>query len=377
MVEQVGACPLKHGRDTRPGTPAGVPYLVIAPRDFAEEASQPVQRLLSLRANQGLDGRFVPLQALYDEYGAGQKTPHAIRRFLAEAFKTWKIPPAYVLLAGKGTNDPQDYLGSGTDRLPVLMALTPDAGLIAADQRFVDFNDDGRGDLAIGRLPAATAAEFAGMVDKLIAAEDAGPSAVRQVILVADGPDAAGNHTANSEATAAHLLDAGLRDQDIQRLYLEHLPEATIREGLLAGLGRGADLVNYYGHAGLTELHHGLLKDSDAAQLPEPGHWPLLLGMTCLMNRFEFPQRISLGEALLLNPRGGAAAVWSSGGLSYAAAATTLNDAFMAALLQQRVPRLGDAIQAALAAAPAIPGTVAGPGVYNLLGDPAMSNLLQ
>ena len=359
------------------GTPAGVRYLVIAPRDFAEEASQPIQRLLSLRANQGLDGRFVPLQALYDEYGDGQKTPHAIRRFLAAAVTTWKIPPAYVLLAGKGTYDPQDYLGYGTDRLPVLMALTPEAGLIAADQRFVDFNDDGRGDLAIGRLPAATAAEFAGMVDKLIAAEDAGPSQDRQAILVADGPDVAGNHTASSEATADHLLDAGLRDPDIQRLYLERLPAATARAGLLAGLGRGTDLVNYYGHAGVTALDHGLLTASDAAQLPEPSRWPLMLGMTCLMNHFEFPQLLTLGEALLLNPRGGAAAVWSSGGYSYDATATILNEAFLTALLQQRVPRLGDAIQAALAAVPATPGTVSGPGVYNLLGDPAMSNFLQ
>jgi len=358
------------------GAKAGVQYLVIAPREFDEEASQSVQRLLSLRSSQGLSGRFVPLQALYDEYGDGQKTPHAIRRFLAAAVKTWKIPPAYVLLAGKGNFDPKDYLGYGTDRLPVLMAPTTDAGLIAADQRFVDFNDDGRGDLAIGRLPAVTATEFAGMVDKLIAYEDAGPSPLRQAILVADGPDAAGNHTASSDVTAARLLDAGLHDQDIQRLYLERMSADDARTGLLAGLVRGADLVNYYGHAGVTALNHGMLDVTAAAALTSPAPWPLLLGMTCLMNRFEFPQLLSLGEALLINPQGGAVAVWSSGGLSYDVTATTLNDAFLEALLQQRVPRLGDALQQALGVALPTPGSVAGPGVYNLLGDPAMSNLL-
>lgn len=356
------------------GAKAGAPYLVIAPGDFYDEATQPVQRLLSLRSSQGLNGRFVPLEGLYDEYGDGQKTPHAIRRFLAEAVTTWPVPPAYVLLAGKGTFDPKDYLGYGTDRLPVLMALTPGAGLIAADQRFVDVNADGIGDLAIGRLPAATAAEFAGMVDKLIAYEDAGPAPSPRAILVADGPDTAGNHTANSEASAALLLAAGLQDSAIQRLYLERLSAATVRTGLLAGLQGGADLLNYFGHAGVTALDHGLLSVADAKALTHPQQVPVMLGMTCLINRFEFPQLISLGEALMVNPTGGTAAVWSSGGYSYDASATALNDAVLRALLQQWVPHLGDAIQVALAAAPQS-GELA-PGVYNLLGDPATRNLI-
>ncbi len=358
------------------GTQAGAQYLVIAPRDFYYEASQPVQRLLSLRASQGLSGRFVPLQALYDEYGDGQKTPHAIRRFLATALSTWQVPPAYVLLAGKGTFDPKDYLGYGTDRLPVLMTLTPDAGVIAADQRFVDGNGDTLGDTALGRLPATTAAEFAGMVSKLIAYEDGGPSTVRHAILLADGPDTGGNYTAHSEASADRLLEAGLADSAVQRLYLERMTAAAARGALLAGLHSGADLLNYFGHAGLIALDHGLLSATDAAQLTGQGQLPVMLGMTCLMNRFESPDRIFLGEALLRNPAGGAAAAWSSGGYSYDAKASALNDAFLAALLQQGVPRLGDAIQAALAGAAQSLGPATAPGLYNLLGDPATINLM-
>lgn len=358
------------------GAKAGAPYLVIAPRDFYDEASQPVQRLLNLRSNQGLSGRFVPLQAIYDEYGDGQKTPHAIRRFLAEAVATWKEPPAYVLLAGKGTFDPKDYLGYGTDRLPVLLALTPDAGLIATDQRFVDVDGDGLGDLAIGRLPATTAAEFAGMVDKLVAYEDAGPATVPNAILLADGPDSAGNHTANSEAVATQLLAAGLQDSAILRLYLEKVNATSARTALLAGLQNGVGLLNYFGHAGFNALDHNLLTVSDAMVHTDHGQLPVMLGMTCLVNRFEFPQLISLGEALLLNSAGGAVAVWSSGGYSIDIKASALNNAALEALLQQRVPRLGDAIQAALGGTAQSLGPTAAAGVYNLLGDPATSNVL-
>ena len=358
------------------GTQAGAQYLVIAPREFADEASQPVQRLLNLRSNQGLSGRFVPLQAIYDEYGDGQKTPHAIRRFLAEALSTWQVPPAYVLLAGKGTFDPKDYLGYGTDRLPVLMTLTPDAGVIATDQRFVDVDGDSLGDTALGRLPAATAGEFAGMVDKLIAYEDGGPSAVRRAILLADGPDAGGNYTANSEASADRLLDGGLADAGIQRLYLERMTAPAARNKLLVGLHSGADLLNYFGHAGIIALDHNLLNVSDAVGLTDQGQLPIMLGMSCLVNRFEIPQLLTLGEALLRNPVGGAAAVWSSGGYSYDAKASALNDAVLVALLQQRVPRLGDAIQAALAGTAQSLGPATAPGIYNLLGDPATINLM-
>lgn len=356
------------------GAKAGAPYLVITPRDFYDEASQPVQRLLNLRSSQGLNGRFVPLQALYDDYGDGQKTPHAIRRFLAEALRTWQVPPAYVLLAGKGTFDPKDYLSYGTDRLPVLLTLTPDAGLIATDQRFVDVDGDSLGDIALGRLPAATAAEFAGMVDKLIAHEDAGPAPVPHAILLADGPDLAGNHTANSEAAAVRLLAAGVQDNAIQRIYLERMTATAARGALLAGLQSGADLLNFFGHAGVLALDHGLLSATDAAQLAGQGQLPVMLGMTCLMNRFENPQQISLGEALLRNPAGGAAAVWSSGGYSFDVKASVLNDAVLEALLQQRVPRLGDAIQEALAGTAQTLGPSTAPGVYNLLGDPATIN---
>ena len=165
-----------------------------------------------------------------------------------------------------------------------------------------------------------------------------------------------------------------MADTAVQRIYLERMTAATARGALLAGLKSGADLLNYFGHASLFARDHGVLSATDAAKLAGQGQLPVMLGMTCGMNRFEWPQYISLGEALLRNPAGGAAAVWSSGGYSYDLKASALNDALLAALLQQRVPRLGDAIQAALAGTAQSLGPAAAPGIYNLLGDPATLN---
>jgi hypothetical protein len=76
-------------------------------------------------------------------------------------------------------------------------------------------------------------------------------------------------------------------------------------------------LLNYFGHSGITALDHGLLTAADIAAMNNKDRMPFVVGITCLMNRFEFPRYISLGESLLLQPTGGAAAAWSSGGYSY------------------------------------------------------------
>lgn len=340
-------------------------YVLIAPEAFRADA----ERLVAFRASQGLSAQFVSLEAIYDDYGAGQKTPHALRAFLADATRTGRQPPGYVVLGGKGTFDPKDYLGYGTNRLPVLMALTG-AGLIAADQRFVDSDGDGIGEIPIGRLPAVTAAEFKAMVDKTIGYEAAG-SGSGPVILLADGPDDGGNYTADSETLAHPIEQAG---HTVERIYLEQMSATEARAKLLASLQTGADLFNYFGHAGVLALAHNLLTTSDAAALTNKAHLPVMTGMTCFMSRFELPNYTTLGESLLINPAGGAAAVWSPGGYSYNDQASEISAGFFKALLTDGESRLGDAAVKALSAYVHSGGAPDVPGIYNFLGDPASSN---
>ncbi len=353
-------------------------YVVIGPDDFAAAG----QRLVNHRASQGLTGKFVPLQAIYDEFSAGHKSPMAIRDFLAYARQNWRFSPRYVVLAGKGTFDPKDYLGYGTDRLPVLMALT-EVGVIAADQRFVDFDGNEIEDIPIGRLPAVTQAEFAALVDKLIAYDS--QAALRRVVLLADIPDTGGNYTAESEVMEEQLLAAGYEDvaSDMRRLYLNPQSDVgQVRTQLFADLNEsngGVRLLNYFGHAGSSGLDRGLLTVSDAAGVPDvaglslrnEGRLPVMAGMTCFMNRFDLPDRTLLGEALLLNPQGGAAAAWSSGGWAYTSEARELDQGLFEALFETEVGTVGDAVFQALTGHIQAGHPPAMVGVYNLLGDPA------
>jgi hypothetical protein len=44
---------------------------------------------------------------IFDEFSFGEKTPQAIRDFLAYAKDNWRTSPRYVLLAGKAHGDGQ------------------------------------------------------------------------------------------------------------------------------------------------------------------------------------------------------------------------------------------------------------------------------
>jgi len=167
------------------------------------------------------------------------------------------------------------------------------------------------------------------------------------------------------------LIRIGYPDAGIERLYLEKMPVADAHDSLLASLQAGTQLLNYFGHAGTTTLDHGLLTASDAAGLTNKDRLPVMTGMTCFMNRFEYPNFTSLGESLLLNPAGGAAAVWSSGGFSYNYQASLLDASFFKELFAIKQSTLGDAAVKAISQQVKSGGSLDVLGVYNFLGDPA------
>ena len=61
-------------------------YLVLARREFLDA----LQPLVALRARQGYHGAVVDIEDVYDEFSFGEKTPAAIKAFLARATTTWQ-----------------------------------------------------------------------------------------------------------------------------------------------------------------------------------------------------------------------------------------------------------------------------------------------
>ena len=109
--------------------------------------------------------------------------------------RNWATAPKFVVLAGDATIDPRDYEGLGNaDFVPTKQVpMTGVALETASDDWFVDFDDNGLPDVAIGRLSVRTARQAEAMVAKIVGYDaPAAPQPwTKNVLLVADQSDTA------------------------------------------------------------------------------------------------------------------------------------------------------------------------------------------
>jgi hypothetical protein len=249
------------------------------------------------------------------------------------------------------------------------MAATP-SGLFASDDRFVDFDGNGVPEIAIGRVPALTAAEMDAYVTKIQAYEASdGAGWKDRALWAADDPDGAVDFGADASRLALNL-PPGYAPEAI---YLAPGTIAATRAQLLGALAAGAGLLNYVGHGALDRLAaEGLLLTTDADSLGNAERLPVVTALTCIINRFEVPGLVPLGAALVRSPAGGAAAVWAPTGLSENAEANVLGARFYQEMASAPRERLGEIVRRAVAAHARANPASSLVNVYNLLGDPAL-----
>ncbi len=343
-----------------------IDYLVIASRELAPSA----QELVDYRAGQGLRAGLATFEDACDLLAGGVRTPAAIQALLKYAAATWAVAPRMVVLAGSGH---YDYLGINTveaNHLPPLLVQMP-AGVCAADGLLADTGGDEQPDLAIGRLPALTAAELAAMIAKIKAYEAGfGAEWQNQIVLAADNADAAGQFPAANQRLA-DLVAAPYAVA--QRIELGAMAFTAARTNLLRWFNVGAGFINYVGHGDIKNLAaEKWLKDTDVAAMVNVSRPPVVATLTCLAARYEVPAVHSLGERLLRRAGGGAVAVLGPSGLSQNAPAAELAEAFYRAILREGAGELGPAFLKARRSLPESLFTKDTIAVYNLLGDPAL-----
>lgn len=331
--------------------------------------AKPAQWLADYRTAKGLRSRVVLLEDIYDQFNSGMASPFAIRSFLRRASQNWAVKPRYVLLLGAGTYDYKGYTKSGVNLVPPMLVATPQ-GLMASDNWYGDFDNDGVPELAIGRLPAVNRADVREQIGKIQGYEAFKSAAwMRVVLLTADNPDHGGDFRATSEQLAGTLARVGT----MHRAYLGTTALGPLRSMILTEWNSGIGFVNYFGHAGLDRLGaEGIFTSTDAMALTNRTKLPIVTAMTCVMGQFSVPGLVCLGEQMILNPDGGAIAVWAPSGLSLNDEVGDLSYAFYRAAFAHGALRLGDVVKSALTAYAAARRTKTMAKVYNLLGDPAL-----
>jgi uncharacterized repeat protein (TIGR01451 family) len=320
------------------------------------------------RAHQaeGKSSTLVLVDDLYDEFTFGQHNPLAIRTFLQTAVNAWHTGPHYLLLNGRASLDPRNYLGFGhLDFIPTQMIGTSSL-MTASDGWFSDFNDNGIPTIATGRLPVSTAAEAQLVVGKIATYEGQSTNGpwTSQALMVADMNDTE-NFTKDSQLAQAQL-PSSMQTTDVF-LSATTIPDA--QQAILTAINSGQLLVNYSGHGSEDEWSgDNLFNATEASSLTNGTSLPVFLIMDCLNGFFQDVYEEPLAVSLMLAPDGGAVAVLASSGLNQAPPQTTLDKLVVQATMGPSRLSLGDAIIKAKSGIP----DLAVRKTYNLLGDPAM-----
>jgi hypothetical protein len=299
-------------------------------------------RLARAHEAEGKTSAVVRVGDLYDEFNFGEHSPYAIKRFLHSALKNWKRPPTYLLLNGRASSDPRNYLGFGNlDFVPT--RIVPSASLMtASDDWFSDFKDNGMPAVATGRLPVSTTAEAQAVAEKISSYEGQttdGPW-TSNALFVADKDDIE-SFTQDSRAVQAGLPGA----MQITDIFVDNEGVATARGDIVNAINSGQGLVNYLGHGSEEQWGGPNLFDGDTVgTLTNGSQLPVFLIMDCLNGLFQDVYSQPLGVTLLLASNGGGVAVLASSGLNQPTPQTNLDAMVVQNAFGGNAMTLGDAI---------------------------------
>jgi hypothetical protein len=348
--------------------PGGADLIVVTAPRFR----QALAPLVSERRQEGLRVAVVDVAALFDHFTYGRSDPEAIRALVQRALGHWAgPPPRYLLLAGDASYDPAGYLhGAESDIVPTRLVSTTFTGWTASDVSYA-LPPGGQGvpALSVGRLPAQTAGQLAAMVAKTLAYERSAANQdwAWQGLVVADGSDA-------GFGSAARAFAASLPNYSMQVIATGSDGSAA-RALLLQRLDGGVGLLAYFGHGSLNLWSSQPVFSAQDVSALKNNRLPIVFTLTCLSGFFQHPSAVSLGEALLRAPGGGAVAALMPSTAGLLEDQRPIAEGLAAGLAGNAGRRvaLGDVVlevqQHYLADHPGLSETLL---TFNLLGDPTL-----
>lgn len=141
----------------------GCEYLIITPNNTFAQAW--ADTLKAFRTKQGISTKVVTVSQ------CGGNDPNIIRNYILNAYNTWAVPPAAVLIFGGY------YSGQGVKPF-YHNSVAGDYGsqVYTTDYPFCDMNGDSIADLALSRITARNAQEYKVFVEKTIQYESNPPA---------------------------------------------------------------------------------------------------------------------------------------------------------------------------------------------------------
>lgn len=251
----------------------------------------------------------VDIDDILDEYGAGHRSPEAVKAFLQHAYATWTLPRAHTLvLIGNATFDARLAIKNGN-----LHSSRPDQvptyGRPSSDYWFglLTGNDVAYPELQVGRLPSLTSDEARNMVDKIIEHDTLQVSPwMRRVMFVGGGTEDEGFCSIYKDLledpfdTGYTLIGPPLCIDTISVCKSDDVTTAGYR--IKQGINRGVTWMNYLGH-GATELFD--IPGWNANELNNVSKYGMMATYACQTGAYSTPSSTCKNATYLIEPRNG------------------------------------------------------------------------
>lgn len=313
-------------------------YVVVAPPAFHLELAD----LVALHQGEGHVVELVTPESIYDTYGRGLPDAAALQAMVRRLIEDGDLQ--YVLLVGDTSPDMVSQWDPGALAIPTAWTRTTHMGHTASDFGLAS-GGTGEALVAVGRIPARSADELRHVVAKTVAWQSSS-----RLLLVSDDEAefAAMIERLGAVLEVGEVLDAGAEDARCE---------------MLRWLGQGPGTFVYSGHGSLQLLgDEKLLTVGDGQNWQQPS---VIVTWSCLCASFAHPTHESLGEALVLAPKGAVAFIGPTG-------ETTSSEQMDMAIAVQTALTQGDTIGGALLKGWRAAVTEDSRQGFVLLGDPAL-----
>ena len=342
--------------------------VIVANPMFLSEA----ERLAAFhREHNGLSVQIVSSDQVFNEFSCGQTDPTAIRDYMKMLYDrgTAESRPKYLLLFGDGSYDPKNRIPGNNNLIPTFQSVeslsstatyvTDDYFGIMADNSGQEAN--GTIDIGIGRFPVSTIAEAQTMIDKILSYSSANfpvCSDYRNTVTFVADDENHNLHLQQAEEMCA-IVASKYPVFNVNKIYFDayklieipggtRFPDANL--ALNAAIDKGSLIVNYTGHGGETGWAvEQVLTTTDILSWKNRYKLPVFVTATCEFSRFDNPERFTAGEMLILQPNGGAVALYSTTRLAFAGSNILLNTSFFQHLMDKAADgsyiKMGDLIR--------------------------------
>lgn len=328
-----------------------IDYLIITPSFLNVQA----ERLANFhRKNSGMSVRVVNADLIYQEFCSGKQDIGAIRNFVKYVYdnassNTNRVK--YLCLFGDTSFDPKNILRTNSCILPIysdVRSLSLFNSFISDD--FFGLMDDNEGDMtsstssgldiAVGRMLVNNTAQADEMVDKVLEYHDTKSYGRwrNNFVLISDDVDVPGESVLQQGLdNLGNQIFAQKPFVNLKKIHADSYVQETAaggkrypkaRQDIINSFDQGALVFSYFGHGGEEGLASERLWDNaDGLALNNQYKYPLFVTITCEFTRFDNPFKVSGGEILYNNPKGGAISLVTTTRLIFISTGLDINNA--------------------------------------------------